>query len=95
MTGGGIPGNLPRVLLRGLGAVVDRDAWPVPRVFQTLQEAGGVDRSEMDRVFNMGVGMLVVVAPGDAAAINEAAREYGFESWTIGTVGAGSEVSLR
>jgi len=49
----------------------------------------------MDRVFNMGVGMLVVVAPGDAAAINDAAREYGFESWTIGTVGAGSEVSLR
>ena len=95
VTGGGIPGNLPRVLPRGLGAVVDRDAWPVPRVFQTLQEAGGVDRSEMDRVFNMGVGMLVVVAPGDAAAINDAAREYGFESWTIGTVGAGSEVSLR
>src|SRR5690606_38560556 len=48
ITGGGIPGNLPRVLPEGLGADVDRAAWPVPPVFRTLQEAGRVERGEMD-----------------------------------------------
>jgi phosphoribosylformylglycinamidine cyclo-ligase len=95
VTGGGIPGNLPRVLPDGLGAVVDRDAWPVPAVFQTLQEAGGVDREEMDRVFNMGVGMIVVVAPGDVAKIHAAAEEHGIDSWTIGGIEPGSEVTYR
>lgn len=95
VTGGGIPGNLPRVLPKGLGAVVDRDAWPVPGVFQTLQEAGGVAREEMDRVFNMGVGMIVVVAPDDVAAIHAAAGAHDIESWTIGHIEPGSEVSYR
>ena len=95
VTGGGIPGNLPRVLPPGLGAVLDREAWPVPKVFQTLQQAGGVDREEMDRVFNMGIGMLVAVAPRDAAAINKAAGAHGFESWTVGIVEEGSEVTYR
>ncbi len=66
ITGGGIPGNLPRVLPQGLGAVVDRAAWEVPAVFRTLQAGGKVDRYEMDRVFNMGVGMIAVVRPEDA-----------------------------
>ncbi|MCH1571177.1 MAG: phosphoribosylformylglycinamidine cyclo-ligase [Longimicrobiales bacterium] len=95
VTGGGIPGNLPRVLPEGLGAIVDRDAWPVPGVFQTLQEAGGVAREEMDRVFNMGVGMIVVGAPDDVAAIHAAAAAHEIESWTIGHVDAGSEVRYR
>ena len=95
VTGGGIPGNLPRVLPKGLGAVVDREAWPVPGVFQTLQEAGAVAREEMDRVFNMGVGMIVVVAPDDVAAIHAAAAAHEIESWTIGHIEAGSEVSYR
>jgi len=83
------------VLPDGLGAVVDREAWPVPAVFQTLQEAGGVDREEMDRVFNMGVGMIVVVAPGDVAKIHAAAEEHGIDSWTIGGIEPGSEVTYR
>lgn len=95
VTGGGIPGNLPRVLPKGMGAVVDREAWPVPGVFQTLQEAGAVAREEMDRVFNMGVGMIVVVAPDDVAAIHAAAAAHDIESWTIGHIEAGSEVSYR
>ena len=95
VTGGGIPGNLPRVLPEGLGAVVDRDAWPVPPVFRTLQEAGGVAREEMDRVFNMGIGMIVVVAPDAAGAVHAAADQHGIESWTIGGIEAGSEVSYR
>ena len=95
VTGGGIPGNLPRVLPEGLGAVVDRSAWEVPAVFRTLQEAGGVDRAEMDRVFNMGIGMIVVVDASDAAAVADAAAAGGVESWTIGTIESGRGVAWR
>ncbi len=95
VTGGGIPGNLPRVLPEGLGAVVDRSAWEVPGVFRTLQEAGGVAAEEMDRVFNMGVGMIAVVEAGDAQAIIDAAAGHGFESWVIGSVGPGEGVTYR
>lgn len=92
ITGGGIPGNLPRVLPQGLGAVVDRGAWEVPGVFRTLQEAGRVDRFEMDRVFNMGIGMLVVVRPDDARAVAGAVREAGVEGWNVGTIERGQGV---
>lgn len=95
ITGGGIPGNLPRVLPEGLGASVDRGAWPVPNVFQTLQSAGGVARGEMDRVFNMGVGMIVVVAPDDAASVHAAAAAHHIDSWTIGEIVPGEGVEYR
>jgi phosphoribosylformylglycinamidine cyclo-ligase len=92
ITGGGIPGNLPRVLPDGLGAAVDRGAWPVPAVFRTLQERGGVDRFEMDRVFNMGVGMIAVVPPGDAGAVTSAVTGHGVEVWDLGRVEPGKGV---
>jgi phosphoribosylformylglycinamidine cyclo-ligase len=92
VTGGGIPGNLPRVLPEGLGAEVHRSAWDVPPVFRTLQEAGDVARDEMDRVFNMGVGMIVVVEPSDVAAVESVAVEAGIEAWTIGSVVEGRGV---
>jgi phosphoribosylformylglycinamidine cyclo-ligase len=93
ITGGGIPGNLPRVLPDGLGARVDRGAWPVPEVFQTLQDAGGVTRDEMDRVFNMGVGMIVICGSADAELIAEAARAREIDSWVIGEIREGRGVS--
>jgi len=92
ITGGGIPGNLPRVLPTGLGAVVDRGAWEVPPVFRTLQAGGKVDRSEMDRVFNMGVGMVAVVRPEDVDAVDAHVREAGESVWRIGSVEAGHGV---
>jgi phosphoribosylformylglycinamidine cyclo-ligase len=95
ITGGGIPGNLPRVLPGGLGATIRRDAWEVPPVFRALEDAGRVERDEMDRVFNMGVGMIVVVAPDDAARVMEAAAAAGCDAWIIGEVGAGQGVSYR
>lgn len=95
ITGGGISGNLPRVLPEGLGAVVDRAAWDVPAVFQTLQEAGGVERAEMDRVFNMGIGMVVVVDSSDVGEITSAADSAGIDSWTIGSIEEGAEVTYR
>jgi phosphoribosylformylglycinamidine cyclo-ligase len=95
VTGGGIPGNLPRVLPEGLGATVSYDAWEVPPVFRTLQEAGGVTREEMDRVFNMGVGMIAVVDSSDAQAIIDAAAAGGIDAWMIGSVVEGEGVSYR
>ncbi len=92
ITGGGIPGNLPRILPAGLGAVVDRGAWEVPPVFRVLQEAGRVDRLEMDRVFNMGIGMLAVVRPEDAAAVTRAVRDAGIGVGTVGRIEAGHGV---
>jgi phosphoribosylformylglycinamidine cyclo-ligase len=92
VTGGGVPGNLPRVLPDGLGAVVDRGSWEVPPVFRTLQQGGKVERSEMDRVFNMGVGMIAVARPQDADAVEARVRESGVDVWRIGRVEGGRGV---
>jgi phosphoribosylaminoimidazole (AIR) synthetase len=64
VTGGGLPGNVPRALPEGVEAVLDAGAWPVPPVFRWLARAGGIAADEMLRVFNCGVGMVAVVAPG-------------------------------
>lgn len=95
VTGGGIPGNLPRVLPDGLGAEVDRSTWEVPAVFRTLQEGGDIAQAEMERVFNMGVGMIVVVDPSSAAAIEAAAERTGIGAWRIGRVIEGDGVGYR
>jgi len=95
VTGGGIPGNLPRVLPEGLGAVVERGSWVVPAVFRTLQEAGGVATEEMDRVFNMGVGMIAVVPAQQVDDLVADVGDAGVEAWPIGRIVAGRGVSYR
>jgi phosphoribosylformylglycinamidine cyclo-ligase len=95
ITGGGIPGNLPRVLPEGLGAAIDRSTWDVPAVFRTLQEGGRVATEEMDRVFNMGVGMIAVVEPSAADSVKSAAEAHGVEAWVIGSIEEGAGVSYR
>jgi phosphoribosylformylglycinamidine cyclo-ligase len=83
ITGGGLPGNLPRALPPGLGAVIDR-AWPVPPVFSWLATAGSVSPEEMLRVFNCGIGMALVVAdPVEASAL---LAEHGESPRIIGRV---------
>ncbi len=82
ITGGGIPENLPRVLPQGLGARVERDSWDVPPLFRLIQRRGDVDEDEMFRVFNMGVGMILVVDP--ALANHVLAEVSG--SWPMGEV---------
>ena len=93
VTGGGVPGNLPRVLPNGIGASVDRSGWEVPAVYQTMQAAGGVAQEEMDRVFNMGVGMIVAVDSSDVSVILDAAAACGVEGWTIGSTVEGKGVT--
>jgi len=61
ITGGGIPGNLPRVLPSGVKAIIDLDAWPVPSIFKYLAKLGEIDADELLQSFNMGIGMIVIV----------------------------------
>jgi phosphoribosylformylglycinamidine cyclo-ligase len=91
ITGGGIPGNLPRVLPAGLAARVDEGSWPAPAVFTWL--AGlGVERDEMRRVFNGGLGFVAVVQAADAAQALRACAAEGCEAWRIGEVVPGEGV---
>ncbi len=92
ITGGGIPGNLPRVLPEGIGAVIDASSWEVPSLFRTLQEAGGVEEEEMRRVFNMGVGMIVACAPGEADAVVALLEGAGERPWILGRTESGEGV---
>jgi phosphoribosylformylglycinamidine cyclo-ligase len=86
ITGGGLPGNLNRVLPSSLDAVVETASWSVPHVFQILQEAGGVARAEMFRAFNMGVGMVVITDVRSANEVAESARRAGVPAWIVGEV---------
>src|ERR1700682_1600933 len=69
ITGGGLIDNLPRVLPKNCDAAVETKSWRVPRIFQILQQNGNVDLGEMYQVFNMGIGMVAIVAERDAAKV--------------------------
>ena len=89
ITGGGIPGNLPRVLPGGTRAVVERGTWETPRIFGEIRRLGGVADDEMDRVFNLGLGMVVVVAAGDTDRALAALRAAGQGAVVVGRVESG------
>jgi phosphoribosylformylglycinamidine cyclo-ligase len=90
ITGGGIPGNLIRVLPEGVEARIDPLSWEVPPLFRWLQDAGGVSTTEMRDVFNLGVG-FVAVAPGPAVErIRESAEGAGVPTWVLGEVRSGT-----
>ncbi len=91
ITGGGIPGNLVRVLPAGCEAVVDARAWSWPPLFRVLMRAGEVSLGEMRRVFNLGVGMIAVAARDDTEAVIAAAKRAGIAAWIIGEVRAGTQ----
>ncbi|WP_088179492.1 phosphoribosylformylglycinamidine cyclo-ligase [Zoogloea sp. LCSB751] len=91
ITGGGLLDNVPRVLADNLTAVLKKDAWTLPPLFQWLQQAGNVDAQEMYRVFNCGIGMVVIVAKEDAAAAAEQLRATGETVYELGTIEARAE----
>jgi phosphoribosylformylglycinamidine cyclo-ligase len=95
VTGGGLVGNLPRVLPDGVDALVDRSTWPVPQVFVEIQRRGGIDDDEMARVFNLGIGMVLVVAPDDVARARELLADAGHAAVAIGTVVGGGTRRVR
>lgn len=90
ITGGGLLENLDRALPATLDAVIDVTSWRVPAVFGVLMEAGKVERSEMYRTFNMGVGMVVICAPSDVNSVLSAAEQAGLKGWRIGSLRPGS-----
>jgi phosphoribosylformylglycinamidine cyclo-ligase len=94
ITGGGITENLPRVLPSGCRAAVDGRAWEVPPIFTLLQREGGIASEEMLRAFNMGIGMIVVVAAADESFVTASLRSSGEHPVRIGTIEAG-EPSVR
>jgi len=89
VTGGGLTGNVPRVLPQGCRARIFRDSWSMPAVFETLREAGRVEDAEMFRTFNMGVGYLVIVPPTAAETAARLLREEGEKVARLGEVIAG------
>jgi phosphoribosylformylglycinamidine cyclo-ligase len=88
ITGGGLTGNVPRILRDGLRARIEKKAWPRPALFDWLQREGGVAEDEMHRVFNCGIGMVVVVAAADARRAAEALRAEGETVYDIGRIEA-------
>jgi phosphoribosylformylglycinamidine cyclo-ligase len=88
ITGGGLTENVPRILQADLSATLHRDAWKMPALFEWLQQQGAVADAEMHRVFNCGIGMVVVVAAADADAVSKTLREQGETVYVLGGIDA-------
>jgi len=90
ITGGGLVGNIPRVLPKGCDAVLKKSSWKVPAIFDFLQKNGPVEENEMFRVFNMGIGYVLVVAPDFADSITKKLEKLGETVYHIGEIKAGT-----
>ena len=86
ITGGGLEENLQRILPAGVRARIEADSWHVPPVFNWLQQLGGIDDAEMARVFNMGVGLVLIVSQHFAESIQRILADAGLENWRIGSI---------
>ena len=86
ITGGGLVDNVPRVLPENTQAVLHRDSWQMPELFRWLQMKGGVADAEMVRVFNCGIGMVVIVSADQADAAIQSLKAEGLHAWTVGEV---------
>ena len=94
VTGGGIPENLGRILPGGVGAEIDAGAWPRPPVFDLIAAEGPVEEAEMQRTFNMGIGMIAVVAPDEAGATLALLEQEGHRAFEIGRTVPGAGVTI-
>ena len=93
ITGGGLTENLPRTLPDGCGAEIDLRSWSIPPIFQLLQQHGTVARDEMFRAFNMGVGLVIVCAPGEVERVIEMLTRSGQpDAFRLGAVVAGERL---
>ena len=96
ITGGGLRENLERILPANIQVVLEKGSWPVPPVFTWLQKLGGVEDSEMEHVFNMGIGLVLVFSPYYEATITSMLNDAGLAHWKIGHVQSGPrEVAWR
>lgn len=86
ITGGGLHENLERILPAGAQAVIERGSWPTPAVFDWIQRLGEIEPDEMNRVFNMGLGLALVVSAYYAESIRQQLADCGFQNWTVGRI---------
>jgi phosphoribosylformylglycinamidine cyclo-ligase len=89
ITGGGLRENLERILPDGVQAILEQGSWPTPPVFSWLQKLGGIEDAEMERVFNMGVGLAIVFSPYYETTITGLLSDAGLAHWKIGHIAAG------
>ena len=94
LTGGGFWDNIPRVLPAGIGVQIDNAAWSVPPLFRLIQDAGSVSETEMFRVFNMGIGFVLIVAPDAAEDALTRLRASGETAYRLGEVVEGEGVQF-
>ena len=95
ITGGGITGNLPRVLPDNCCAMIDRSSWQPLPLFHVIQQAGKIEQAEMFRVFNMGVGLIVLASLDQSDKILETIRQQGIDAWPMGEIRASSPSGPR
>ena len=95
ITGGGLAENLARIVPPTIQIQIERASWEVPAVFQWLQRLGAIEQQEMDRVFNMGLGMVLVVSPHFVDSIQHQLADMGMTSWKLGTAMAAKEENER
>jgi len=86
ITGGGLLENVPRVLSKGLAAKIDASRWPRPALFDWLQSQGAIADQEMFRVFNCGIGLIIVLAPEEAQRAQNFLTRAGEKVWRIGEI---------
>lgn len=89
ITGGGVLSNLARVIPPGASACISKDSWEVPAIFLEIESAGAIERTEMFRTFNMGVGMILVLPGEEVADVRDELQEIGHRSFIMGEVVAG------
>lgn len=94
ITGGGLPGNVPRILPAGTSVRIARGTWPVPAIFSLMQRLGNVADDEMFRTFNMGIGMIVIVAPEDEPKVRAHVETCGQQCFTVGRVVSGERAVI-
>ena len=90
ITGGGLAENMERTLPDNVDAHIERDSWSIPPVFKWIQELGNIGDDEMDRVFNQGLGLTLIVSEYYADNIRRMLKRSNLESWQIGTIKEGS-----
>ena len=95
ITGGGFYENVPRVILKGLGACILYGSWNVPAIFKFMQKKGDVSEKDMFSTFNMGIGMMFVISKEDRETVFEIFERIGTKAWEIGTIEKGEGVILK
>ncbi len=95
ITGGGVTGNVPRIIGEGLTAVIRENSWPVPPVFEMLRKLGNIPESEMKKTFNLGVGYVIVVPEKASELSISRLKQYGYDAYHIGNVEKGETEKIR